>query len=94
MLRSFPNGLLLRPASYDTLKTIMLAEAAPGYSLFAKTGWAASVSPQIGWYVGYVETSDDVWIFATNITIRDVSDLPLRVQLTREALQAKGILRR
>lgn len=86
--RSFPY----QPSSYDTLQSIMLVETTPKYKLFAKTGWAASASPQVGWYVGYVETSDDVWVFATNITIRKGSDLQLRQRLTRDALQAKGII--
>jgi beta-lactamase class D len=70
----------------------MLAEKTPNWSLWAKTGWAARNTPQIGWYVGYVETADDVWFFATNIDIRTANDLPLRQSLTREALQAKGII--
>jgi beta-lactamase class D len=80
------------PASYDTLRDIMLAESAAGYSLYAKTGWAVRTEPQIGWYVGYVETAQGTWFFATNITIRTPADLPLRQQLTREALEAKGII--
>ena len=64
----------------------------PNYALHAKTGWAASVNPQVGWYVGYVETAKAVWFFATNIGVSDEGDLPLRQKLTREALQTKGII--
>lgn len=78
--------------SYDTLRQIMLAEQTATYRLYAKTGWASSASPQVGWYVGYVETAKQVWFFATNLDISDASQLPLRLTLTREALQAKGIL--
>ena len=78
--------------SYDTLRQIMLAEQTPAYRLYAKTGWASSVSPQVGWYVGYVETAKAVWFFATNIDIDDAAQLPLRLSLTRAALQAKGII--
>lgn len=88
VLRTLP----FNPESYDTLRDIMLAESAPGYSLYAKTGWAVRTDPQVGWYVGYVETAQGTWFFATNITIRTAADLPLRQQLTREALQAKGII--
>lgn len=80
------------PSSYDTLREIMLAESTAEYSLYAKTGWAARTTPQVGWYVGYVETQGGTWFFATNITMRSAADLPLRAQLTREALQAKGII--
>ncbi len=79
-------------SSYETLRQIMQVEEAPSFAMWAKTGWAARAEPQVGWYVGYVETARDVWFFATNIEIRDETDLPLRRKLTREALQAKGII--
>lgn len=84
------------PHAYATLREIMLVEdrveERPGYRLWAKTGWAISADPSIGWYVGYVETPNNVWFFATNIDIRDQDDLSLRQKLTREALAAKGVI--
>lgn len=79
-------------AAYQTLRDIMLVEQTPNYALRAKTGWAGRATPQIGWYVGYVETTDDVWYFATQVDINDERQLPLRLQLTRSVLQQKGIL--
>lgn len=78
--------------SYEALRQIMLVEQTPAFTMRAKTGWAGRVKPQVGWYVGYVETPKDVWFFATNIEIRDEKDLPLRPKLTREALQAKEVI--
>ncbi len=78
--------------NYDTLRQIMLVEVTPAYSLWAKSGWVTRVAPQVGWYVGYVERADNVWLFATNITIRSEADLPLRRELTLAALRAKGII--
>jgi hypothetical protein len=69
--------------NYATLKAVMLAERTPDYALYAKTGWAARATPQIGWYVGYVETPDDTWVFATNITVREPADLALRPALAK-----------
>jgi len=80
-------------SSYKTLREIMVAERNPDFSIYGKTGWAASVKPQTGWYVGYLETHDEVWFFALNMDIRSETDLPLRKQLVREALVAKGIIR-
>nr|WP_240067735.1 OXA-198 family carbapenem-hydrolyzing class D beta-lactamase OXA-1057 [Pseudomonas oleovorans]UKC75979.1 class D beta-lactamase OXA-1057 [Pseudomonas oleovorans] len=87
-LRTLP----FNATSYETLRQIMLVEKTPAYTMWAKTGWAARVKPQVGWYVGYVETPKDVWFFATNIETRDEKDLPLRQKLTRAALQAKGVI--
>lgn len=81
-----------RASSYDTLREIMLVESTPMYTMRAKTGWALRVTPQVGWYVGYVETANEVWLFATNIAVRSEKDLPLRQQLTRASLQGKGII--
>ena len=75
--------------SYDTLQQIMFVEKTPSYALWGKTGWATSVTPHVGWYVGYIETPSNVWFFSTNIEVRDKQDLPLRQQITRDALQLK-----
>ncbi len=81
-----------RANSYDTLQTIMLAEATPRYRLYAKTGWSARTTPGIGWYVGYVEAAGDTWLFALNLDTRGVADLPLRKQIALDALRVKGIV--
>lgn len=88
----YQRSLPFRPAAYDTLQAIMLSEHTAAYSLYAKTGLAGGTTPKIGWYVGYVVTAGDVWFFATNLDISSDEQLPLRLSLTREALQAKGAL--
>jgi beta-lactamase class D len=81
-----------RASSYDTLKSIMLSEKTPHYRLYAKTGWATRNAPAVGWYVGYVEVAEDIWLFALNIDTRNASELPLRKQIALDAFRAKGIL--
>ena len=78
----------------DTLKKIMLAEETTQYRLYAKTGWATRTPPSVGWYVGFVETHDDTWLFALNLVTRDAKDLPLRIQIAKDALKVKGVLKR
>ncbi len=85
------RSLPFSEAAYGTLKKIMLAEQTPVYSLWAKTGWTPMVTPQVGWYVGYVQTSDDIWLFALNMEIRNEKDLPRRQGLVRKALRSKAI---
>lgn len=87
------RALPFSASSYETLRQIMLVEKTPAYTMWAKTGWAASIKPQVGWYVGYIETPRDVWFFAMNMEVRSEKDLPLRQELTREALQKKGIIK-
>jgi len=52
-----------------------------------------TAKPQVGCYIGYIETKENVWFFATNIKISSKKDLPLRQKLTREALVIKGIIK-
>ncbi|MBX7133824.1 MAG: class D beta-lactamase [Fimbriimonadaceae bacterium] len=88
----YHRSLPFRNSSYETLRRIMLVEQTAQYSIRAKTGWATSTYPQIGWYVGYVETTKGNWFFALNLDVRTQSELPLRQKITRDALHAKGII--
>lgn len=47
----------------------------------------AGSTPSVDWYVGYVEAKDDVWVFTLNLATRDATDLPLRIQIAKDALQ-------
>lgn len=87
-LRSLPFS----GSTYDTLQEIMIVEKTPDFVIRAKTGWGTRIEPQVGWYVGYVETKGDVWFFATNIKVTNSNDLFRRKSITREALQLKGII--
>lgn len=90
--RLYLRQLPFSARSYDTLREIMLADDKPAYKLYAKTGYAISMQPPVGWYVGYVETADEVWFFAMNMDIAEFDRLPVRLQLTRDALRAKHII--
>jgi beta-lactamase class D len=79
-------------SSYAGLREVMLMEQGGDYSVRAKTGWAARSTPQIGWYVGYIEKPGATWIFAMNIDMRGTADLPLRQALTWASLRAKGVI--
>ncbi|HHH8780281.1 TPA: class D beta-lactamase [Pseudomonas aeruginosa] len=82
--------LPFKASSYDSLKKVMFADENAQYRLYAKTGWATRMTPSVGWYVGYVEAQDDVWLFALNLATRDANDLPLRTQIAKDALKAIG----
>lgn len=93
LLRQIVNrSLPYRASSYDVLREIMLQDQGPKFALRAKTGWSNLSRPGVGWYIGYVETPNGVWLFALNLDIRTDADLPRRIELARAALQAKGVL--
>ena len=90
--RVYQKEIPFKDSAYETLKRIMVVEKTPTYTLRGKTGWGQRVTPQVGWFVGYVEAGGKVWFFATNIEVRKPEDLRFRQQLTMEALKARGII--
>lgn len=86
--RAYP----FKPSSYELLGKLMTVEQTPAYKIRAKTGWAQRITPQVGWYVGYVESGGKVWFFATNLEIVKPEDSRLRQTITTEALRLKGII--
>jgi len=79
-------------AHYDTLERIMRVESAETYTIRAKTGWAMGTEPQVGWYVGWVETGDDVWFFAINMDIRKPQNARFRKEALYAAMVEIGII--
>ena len=86
--RFYTNNLPFKIEDINLLKEIMIDEKNENYIIRAKTGWEG----KYGWYVGYVETKDDVWFFSTNIDTKSKDDLPKRKAITLEALKIKGII--
>ncbi|BAY35285.1 beta-lactamase (plasmid) [Nostoc carneum NIES-2107] len=78
--------------TFDLVKDIMIYESTPDYVLRGKTGLATSVTPNFGWFVGYLEQNNNVYFFATNIDIRNENDAPVRIEITRRSLKALGLL--
>jgi beta-lactamase class D len=79
--------------SFEVLKRIMIIEENSGIVIRAKTGWATSVSPAYGWFVGYVESKQTVWLFATNMDVSNQQELALRKEITLAALRVKKIVK-
>jgi len=94
LLRRIVNyDLPFKREHVDVLKNIMLVEENADYAIFGKTGWTGSaVTPQVGWYIGFVEKSDQVWLFAMNMQIDNREQVGLRVKLAMEALEKLGII--
>jgi beta-lactamase class D len=86
--RLYINDLPFKIEDMNTLKEIMIDEKNENFTIRAKTGWEG----KYGWYVGYIETKDDVWFFAMNIDTKSKDDLPKRKAITLETLKLKGII--
>ncbi len=90
-LRRLHNSQLPISARTERIvKEIMISEEKENYTLRGKTGLSIEDEKHNGWYVGYAETDNNVFFFATNlepITTADVNSLiNKRVVLTKNAL--------
>ena len=85
--------LPLPAAAQASTRAISLLEQGPGWRLYGKTGWADKPSPDIGWWVGWVEQHGKVYTFALNIDMPGgLSDAPARIALGKACLRAYGLL--
>lgn len=63
-------------------------------TLYAKTGWTVAPTPQLGWYVGWVDGhdgDDGICSFALNIDIQTRKNVAKRKTLARALLTELGI---
>jgi beta-lactamase class D len=75
----------------QSVREIVLLEQGHDWKLYGKTGWTTTPDPDIGWWVGWVVTHDDVYSFALNIDMQDKSDIGKRIELGKACLKALGI---
>ncbi|MFC5648556.1 class D beta-lactamase [Paenibacillus solisilvae] len=72
-----------------TVKRIMIDDEQDDYTIHGKTGTRLS-DMGLGWYVGYVETKRNIWVFATNV---DSSGTTAR-NITMDCLEKLHIISR
>ncbi|MEZ4884401.1 MAG: class D beta-lactamase [Chitinophagales bacterium] len=68
------NNLPFSQRSMEIVKNIMIAKDTLDYVVRGKTGWGEHGNKDVGWYVGYVETKDNVYYF-TNCVLIDTEKL-------------------
>ena len=85
------NDLPFSQRTMDLVKDIMINEQTPNYILRGKTGWDVSVTPNLGWYVGYLEQNDNVYFFATDLDLDSENAPAARLEVTRLCLQDLGL---
>ncbi len=70
LTRLHDNKLPFSKRSIDITKKIMVVKDSANYTLRAKTGWSEQEGMQIGWYVGYIEKSNNVYYFANCVQLK------------------------
>lgn len=92
LVRLHENRLPFSPQVIDKVKDIMIEEKSDKYTLRAKTGWSDAYTPQVGWWIGYVERADNVYFFALEIDITKNEDAPKRKEIARSILKQMKII--
>ncbi len=94
--RFYHKQLPISERTHQIMKRMMIIEQNQNYTLSGKTGWALRNGKNNGWFVGYLETKDNVYFFATNISPIDQFDYKIfannRKAITMESFKILGII--
>ncbi len=95
-LKRFYNSEL--PISKRTeaiMKRMIVIEENETYKLSGKTGWSERNGNNNGWFVGFVETKENTYFFATNIEPNQKFNMfpMIRKELTFKALEQMEIMK-
>jgi beta-lactamase class D len=74
------------------VREMMLVPSSGPEKIYAKTGWLTSVTPNIGWWVGWVENGDRKHTFALEIDLPTTDSLAQRALVGKALLKAAGVL--
>ncbi|WP_078392658.1 BlaR1 family beta-lactam sensor/signal transducer [Shouchella patagoniensis] len=88
----FTNEQFFHTEAIDTVKNAMKVAEQPDRTLYGKTGTGIINNEAVnGWFIGFVETSEDTWFFATNIQEDEEAWGSEAAQATYAILEDKGI---
>lgn len=94
-LEKVANGRFSLPGTvFNQTAEILLQDEKGEWALFAKTGWASTPDPEVGWWVGWVEKGERIYPFALNMVVENKEQLPLRIELGKACLRELRMMER
>lgn len=93
--RLYFSKLPIAKTTEKIMKDIMLIEKNENYVLSGKSGWGMRNEINNGWLVGYLETNNTVYFFATNVEKQetDMEEFPvIRLNSTKEAFKKLNLI--
>lgn len=96
-LRKFyQSELPITESTERIMKGLMVIEENKDYKLSGKTGWAIRNGNNNGWFVGYIETEDNLYYFAINVDPKEQFNMEMfpmiRKEVTYKALKEMKII--
>ena len=90
LIKLYENRLPFSKLTIEKVKEIMISEKTDNIIYLDKTGWTRKNGIDIGWWVGYVETNDNVYFFATRLLKNEKENSPNflmgRKEITKQIL--------
>jgi beta-lactamase class D len=92
-LTRFESGKLpVAARSAQIVREIMFLETIGDATLRGKTGWLPAGDTRIGWFVGWVERSGAVYVFALNLDPAEPRHVAARVPIAKAILAELGLI--
>ena len=94
--RLYFSKLPISKRTEDVMKDIMQIEETENYVLSGKSGWGMRNEINNGWLVGYLETNNSVYFFATNVEKQETNmdEFPvIRLNSTKEAFRKLKLIK-
>jgi beta-lactamase class D len=88
--RLYFSKLPISKRTENIMKDIMIIDKTETYTLSGKSGWGMRNEINNGWLVGYLETNNSVYFFATNVEKEETNmdEFPaIRLNSTKEAFR-------
>ncbi|UUM28363.1 OXA-286 family carbapenem-hydrolyzing class D beta-lactamase [Acinetobacter colistiniresistens] len=80
-------------STQQQVKGMLLADERQGTKIYAKSGWGMDVSPQVGWWTGWIEQPNGKTIaFSLNMQMSQPEHANARKVIVYQALQELGLL--
>ena len=93
----FESKLPISQRTETIMKRMMVIEENESYKLSGKTGWSIRNGNNNGWFVGYIETNNKTYFFATNIEPKQQFNMDMfpmiRNDVTFKALEQMEIIK-
>jgi bla regulator protein BlaR1 len=93
LLTKFYQGKLdFAPENQRAVKNSLFVSSSNGAFLYGKTGTGDINGKQVnGWFIGFVETKDETYVFATNIQDTESASGSAAAKITLDILKNRNI---
>ncbi len=94
--RLYQSELPISDRTEKIMRRMMVMEEKELYKVSGKTGWSNSIGNHNGWFVGYMETQNNTFFFATNLEPQPQFDMAgfaeIRKTVTMNAFEQMGLI--